>query len=411
MLFLLLIVYLAATVSSQSLLDAAILISGIGFIFNQLKHRPKLNFNLPMKFLVFVASYFLIVLVGFYLNASPEAPIMWYLSKFDWVLHVYLLYLVAQVIEFDIIKVLKYLSIALFLPTLYSLVSYVNGKDLITNLDNTRITGLVNSSTYHAHGNSILLVLLGVLLFFTHNQLKKSWKIFIYLHLLMLTASVFLTFTRGIWLSLFITLFFFFLIEKKKLVYILIFSVLTIGVSSYYSSSFFKERIKGFVNQDSSKERKDFFLVNIQIWQEYPFFGIGYGENMRRNQEYWNRPEWNKPIGTNTSHAHNQYLNVLSTTGFFGFMAFMSIVIYFFLLNLSLLKKTKELLGELDSKVIILKACLWMQVAFYLACISDVTFEYAKLRALIVFVWSILFAMQAKPSFVLPLLNKKVSHF
>ena len=148
----------------------------------------------------------------------------------------------------------------------------------------------------------------------------------------------------------------------------------------------------------SNEERVSLLKVNLQIWREYPLFGIGYGENLRRNREYWNRPEWNKPADYITSHAHNQFINVLSTTGIFGFFFFCAFYFYFFYKNIKLIQTSRA--EKKTESYAILMTCLWVQLEFFLACFTDVSFEYAKIRALLILVWALLAALQARPQLI-----------
>lgn len=145
-------------------------------------------------------------------------------------------------------------------------------------------------------------------------------------------------------------------------------------------------------NDGSAIQRINLLKVNLQMWREYPWLGIGHGENLRRNREYWDRPEWNMPPNYITSHAHNQYVNVLATTGILGFIAFMSFFSFFLIKNIKLLIKASH--NKASANYALLFACLWAQIEFWLACLTDVSFEYAKIRALLILVWALVIALE-----------------
>ena len=48
----------------------------------------------------------------------------------------------------------------------------------------------------------------------------------------------------------------------------------------------------------------------------------------------------------------------------------------------------------------LLVVALWAQWQFVLACLTDVSFEYAKIRALILLVWALVIAIDQKPALV-----------
>ena len=141
---------------------------------------------------------------------------------------------------------------------------------------------------------------------------------------------------------------------------------------------------------ESNQERANLLKLNLQIFKEYPLLGIGYGENLRRNREYWDRPEWNMPVDYITSHAHNQYVNVLATTGIFGLLFFLSFFLFFVWKNISMLRQEPD---KRSFRYVLIFGCLWVQLEMLLACLTDVTFEYAKIRALYLFAWALLFAI------------------
>jgi O-antigen ligase len=278
-------------------------------------------------------------------------------------------------------------------------VSFVRGFDLITGTENSRITGLVNSATYHAHGNAVLFVILIGCLYFSYHRLSSLWKVISLVSTTLLGMSIYLTYTRGIWISIFVSsALMLFYLDPKKLVKLCILTVVVFFCALQFSPKL-QERVQQTTTLlTSNEERVSLLKVNLQIWREYPLFGIGYGENLRRNREYWDRPEWNKPADYITSHAHNQFVNVLSTTGVFGFFFFCAFYFYFFYKNVKLIQKSRT--EKRTESYAILMTCLWAQLEFFFACFTDVSFEYAKIRALLILVWAFLAAWQAHPQLI-----------
>jgi O-antigen ligase len=210
--------------------------------------------------------------------------------------------------------------------------------------------------------------------------------------LFLLGISILLTFTRGIWLSIFFSTVIMsaILSYKRTIMLILGFGILIGGLFLAWPK--FQDRMLHTKNVAANMERINLFNVNIQMWKEHPILGIGYGENVRRNREYWDRPEWNMPPEYMTSHAHNQFLNVLTTTGVLGLIPFVIFMSFFFFRNIKVLKRATP--GS--AGYILLFCCLWGQIEFLLACLTDVSFEYAKIRALLVLIWAIVIATERK---------------
>ncbi len=390
-------IYPVAAVSSQSLLDLVTFFMFFTTIVILYRSREKIDFKrIGIEWAVL--GYLIVIALGFKFNASPDAEWQNSVIKFSWLINIYILIYTFQTLSFNSIKVIQVLSVLSLGPTVYSLISYLNGLDLITNRDNDRITGLVNSSTYHAHGNAVLFVILVGCLYFSIRKLSRAWMFFSLFSTFLLGLSIFLTFTRGIWISIFASsMMMLFYLDWKKMLKIFLTSVVLFFLAFQYWGKF-KERILK-TNVKSNDERVSLFKLNVQIWKEYPLLGIGYGENLRRNREYWDRPEWNKPPGYLESHAHNQFLNVLATTGVFGLFFFSLIFGFFFKKNFGLIRKTNQV--ENPERRAILIICFWAQLEFVIGCLTDVSFEYAKIRALIILVWALLIAIERKADLII----------
>ncbi len=384
-------------VTSQTVLDAMIILLLFGLIYkligNFRAEAPKFKIlGIEWAFL----GYFMVVLLGYYFNASKEAEIGWNLKKFLWIPHLYLFIYSFLNIRISHTRIIKFCSFFFLLPNLYALGSYIVGYDLITKIENKRILGLVTSATYHAHANAIVFVFYFACLYFGFNKLSTRMKFFSGLAFILFAASIFLTFTRGIWGSILMsTLLMYSLISFRSSIKLFMMALI-LGAVCYLSWPQFQERIQHSMSADKNHQRANLFMVNYKIWRDYPLLGIGYGENQRRNREYWDMLML--PDGYIISHAHNQYLNVMATTGVFGLFFFLFIFSFFLKKTWYLLKQTQKKFNPF--RYTILFACLWAQVEFILACLTDVSFEYAKIRSLIVFVWALVIAIEMKPSLI-----------
>ena len=203
----LLAINLVSSVASQSLLDLTTIII---FIFTLLNYRNNKSSVLGWKASIFwvLAAYFIVVCLGFLINAASGAPIREMLFKFIWVFHLYLFYIFFQTVQLSLKNLLKSLCLFLFIPTVYSLICYMTGVDLITGVDSSRIIGMVHSATYHAHGNAVLFIFIFGLALYNFKENKLQWKAFYIFSILSLGLSILLTFTRGVWISLFLSVLF-----------------------------------------------------------------------------------------------------------------------------------------------------------------------------------------------------------
>lgn len=146
----------------------------------------------------------------------------------------------------------------------------------------------------------------------------------------------------------------------------------------------FLSPVKDFlVRKESDGCRVLLAKVHIEMVKNYPLLGIGYRDNMRQISDFWpdhlREPscEWAREEG---SQAHNQLLNVAGTTGLLGLLAYGAIVLWFFILNIHWYRKEKSDLALV---------CLVAQIYFQMSCLTEISFEFAKIRVLILMVWAL----------------------
>jgi len=381
-------------VTSQSLLDFFLIVLGILWLKDivQLKlYKTNWGFHrIGIEWAIL--GYFLVVLFGVLFNSSKDHEAIREITKFTWVLHLYILIYAFKKIDFNISKWVPYFSVGFFLQSLYAIIGYFHGSDFITGRYSDRVLGLLNSSTYHAHAFAVIFIFFLASLFFKWNTLSRFLRFFSILSILTVFVGIYLTYTRGIWFSIAAsTLFMLGLYNRKLALRFFTGGVLAI-IFAFFVFEKFHDRILHSFSLKENSERVSIYKANLDMFINHPIFGVGPSENTKIIADYWEK--WGTPDFI-LSHAHNQFLNVLSTVGILGFIFFIWFWYYFLSANWNSLIKYK-ISGSLDlknKKTFILFTCLWAQVEFYLACLTDVSFEYAKIRILIIFVWAMMISI------------------
>ncbi len=136
-----------------------------------------------------------------------------------------------------------------------------------------------------------------------------SWLIFL---------SVFLTFSRGIWLVMIPTIaVMLWILERRVLMVAAFVSVAVIGISMAVSPAL-QARMESFTDMKhkSNSERMTIWRGNIEEFKDQPIFGVGYQQNGPPLLDQYFEKMGEK--GAFASHAHNVYLNFLSGTGIVG---------------------------------------------------------------------------------------------
>ena len=106
----------------------------------------------------------------------------------------------------------------------------------------------------------------------------------------------------------------------------------------------------------SNQQRIQLWQANWLMFEEHPLFGVGLNENERLAPEYHAKLGH---AGAFAGHAHNNFLQFLSSTGALGFLAFTGLFVYFFVWSWRLLRRIPEanrwhrglVLGSLGAQV------------------------------------------------------------
>jgi O-antigen ligase len=179
-------------------------------------------------------------------------------------------------------------------------------------------------------------------------------------------------------------------LKNKKTGLLFTLLALTVGGLIYLNSTDIQHRLNASFSTGSDHTRFELLQVHWQMFKAHPFIGIGFFESYRQIADYW--PMIGLAANHFESHAHNQYLNVLATTGLIGFVFFISIFVYFIRLTLKMINANTQL--KLNYAISISILILILQ--FALACLTDVTFEYAKIRGLLVIGLALLISLKFK---------------
>jgi O-antigen ligase len=394
-------------VTSQFLLDVSTISIFLCLIYACF--RPTAFSTAPFKRIGIewaLFGYFLVALLSLALSAPEPKPWFYSLRKFTWLFDFYLIIWATSQMTGSLKKWISFFCFAYILPNFYAFWTFYLGQDFFSQeFTRGRLTGLVHSATYHAHANGVILVFFGALGIGLWGFLSLRLKAFFLFSFAIMGVSVFLTYTRGIWISVPLSLLFFLTFLSWKhflkglLGLIIVFSALLRFIPMV------QERMDNLIDGATGVGiRENLYRVFWLMFKDHPIIGIGYWDQYRQIKDYW--PRLGLPADYFRSHAHNQYMNVLGTTGALGLFFFLSIIGYFLWTNFQLYRKAQDHVSK-----IFLLACLTAQVEFYLACVTDVTFEYAKIRALIILIWALLIAYKRgllKPYF--PVKGEDSSH-
>ena len=206
-----------------------------------------------------------------------------------------------------------------------------------------RATGCTNNPNDFAN---LLVLFIPALFFMAKQKWQDRWlSMFFMTGCICSVVALFLTQTRGAWLSLCVMVLISALIAKEYRRQI--FKIIAVGLTGivlmFAMSSSFHARISSIFdpNMSSNKERIMIYESSINMIKDYPVAGVGLDNFKPVYNEIYVNPESRLGPRFNrvTIHPHNNFLMIATEGGFIGFFAYA--VLYTALLYL-LYKKFKD---------------------------------------------------------------------
>ena len=161
-------------------------------------------------------------------------------------------------------------------------------------------------------------------------------KTYLILILIPIFLSMILTQSRNVFLATFVSFIIYGIVINRK--FLLAFIVVLVFVW-LFSPSDFQSRIMSIGNIDhpSNKSRLIMWDVGLIMFYDHPFTGVG-DSHVSDVYKLYKEPEFHGE----GSHLHSNFLMILATTGIFGFICYIGMMISIFLKQLKLYSKEKE---------------------------------------------------------------------
>jgi len=317
----------------KSLTRLFIYISIIFFIIFFLIDKRKENFILKYPLLILFSTFF----VSLFFSTD-----FYYSQKFFFSCFIsYILLFLMSWYVIDDFKKIKFLFfsiiVSLFLVCLNCIYQYIVGMDFFRNYQPINDNGafvknalIASFGHYNQLGEFLGSILLGLIFYITFSYSKKQ-KIFFTILFLMPFSFFILTFSRGSWLSLFLSmavilLFILFVnkeYKKSKFIFWWFFVISFLFIVYFLLFPQVLNRFKLLVKLESAG-RYSIWVGVIKTFLRYPLFGAGFNRLSFFIEEKVD--------------AHNIWLKVLGDTGIVGFLGFIFFWIFYFLKVINRLK-------------------------------------------------------------------------
>lgn len=250
-----------------------------------------------------------------------------------------------------------------------------------------RLRGTFSNTNFLAHSYYLIyLIIAGLIL--SHFMAKK-FKDVVWLGsaFLAMTPVLVLTFNRSIWLASAVAFPLLAAMWKRSIAAITVCVILLLGGGLYVGNiAGFATRIESALNPSTTGDisRINLWKANFHIFKENPILGIGYYNNTRNIQKYYD--ELGIKEKTEKSHAHSEILSFLAGTGILGASLYLSLFVFFSSLALKTLKHVP--VNEPIKRGLLMGAFI-IQPAFLIAGIADNNFEIHSARHFLVTTWAL----------------------
>lgn len=217
-----------------------------------------------------------------------------------------------------------------------------------------RNSGMFGMLMTYAHSAALLCSLLVAMMVNIKNVKKYVPAWFLISTFCISFIGLFFTYTRGALLAFIVSLAF---VNKKIAAFALAIIIALATITAFINPNFVKENI---IRKGSQEERIGAWLGAIEAFKERPLLGYGYQNYEPHSSAI--KKKYNIMMPEFVGHAHNNFLEILSTTGILGFIPFLA-WLYFW--GMDILKRED----------VVAKIMLPFYICFLVGGLTQVTFN------------------------------------
>jgi O-antigen ligase len=364
----------------------------------------KKKFLLPPKLPLYAAlAFWGIALVSLVVNEVPSPFFLRAATKFRWVFLFIFFYnfLVYFFNDRFFKKLFVWIDIVILIVAVYCIYQFIYGVDLFRSYSITFRPLTQDSIFFRPNGFFSLTLTLtySISMYFCVSlaRLLHMWEKPFRVHLLHISALVaslliiFMSFTRGGWMALIITIPVLLVCYKRSVIKYFVGIAAVLFGTLWFSFADFRGKILSFsdLTYVNNVERLNLWKAHWQVAKENPWFGLGYLENSRKIPEYLEKI--GHP-GSYASHAHNNFLDFLAGTGVFGLIAFVVFIFSVLFYSIKAYRRAKHGDTHEISKALLLGG-IGAQLIMHLGGLTECTFKDAELNHQFIFMVSFIFAL------------------
>jgi O-antigen ligase len=348
-------------------------------------------------------AFIIIAYIGLQVNA-PDADHLTAMGKLRWVIMLYLLTYSLNIYS----GLNRIISILIWVGTIvgcYAIFQHFTGIDLVRG-DHRAVTiapfegatvfqntGFLSHHLTYGYSFAMLFCFPFAALLLGRRK-PLMFKIGLGFSVLVIGLSLLWTYGRGVWIASVVAIFIIAAYVSKKHFAALLVILGIIGGVLYTGNQGFQERFESIWadNYTSNTDRKDLWRANFAMFQDHPWIGVGYGQNEEILGQYYKNLDIKNDFG---GHAHNNYLQVLSTTGLLGFLCYMFFILSFLLMTHRLWTEVPK--THYWHRVFILGS-LGAQISLHAGGVTQWNFGDAEVNHLFIFILAMIAYMSERYS-------------
>ncbi len=299
------------------------------WIVNKLIHKDlKVEFN---KFQIIVLLFWLLILISniYALNNERSLTYLWHSSTLFLIYFVFFLDVFKSKLDFKLI--FQTVIVSLFILSIAGLYIYIKNYEIILiGIIEEKVARTTSFMSDPNHYATALITMIPFPIYYFIITKSKILKIALMIGVLLVLFSIFITFSRGALISLFIMILYMLYRERRiKLVFIILLGVIIVIL---VISLFFPVFIEHFVQRmetltggiDYSVSQRMLVLNGgIDMFLSHLLTGVGAGNFLTHSTAYSHL--------TDAKYAHNSFLEVGAELGIVGISLFLLIIVMTFI--------------------------------------------------------------------------------
>lgn len=209
---------------------------------------------------------------------------------------------------------------------------------------------------------------------------KKTYLVLI---LVPIFLSMILTQSRNVFLGTFVSFIIYGIVINRK--FLLAFIVVLVLVWLFSPLDFQSRMLSiGNIDHPSNKSRLIMWDVGLKMFNDHPFTGVA-DSHILEVYKLYKKPEFNGE----GSHLHSNFIMILATTGIFGFLSYVGMMLSIFIKQIKIFKKEKE--SKIDRALLF--GGILVMVSFNIAGVFEWSFGDHEVMTVFFFLISIPFIL------------------